>query len=197
MPPEKMTVDRGICRKVDAVVDRALAERRIVGAVVLASQDGKPVYRRAAGFIDRETARPMPADAIFRFSSLTKPIVAVAALALIDAGRAALDQPTTDWLPDFRPRLPDGSIPVITIGHLLTHTAGLSYGFQEPRGAQRYLAAGVSDGLDQPGLDLAENLRRVTTVPLSFSPGAGWAYSVATDVLGDIVGLERVHVPDL
>ena len=67
--------------RVDAVIDRAIAEKRIVGTVVLVNKDGKQIYARAAGQLDREAGMPMPRDAIFRLASFTKPIVAAAALA--------------------------------------------------------------------------------------------------------------------
>jgi len=171
---------------VDAVVDRALAEKRLVGAVVLVARDGQVVYRRAAGFADREEGRAMREDAIFRLASVTKPIVTVAAFRLVEQGRLRLEEPVTKWLPQFRPRLPDGSAPEITVHHLLTHTSGLSYRFFEPPDSP-YHRLNVSDGLDQPGLSLEENLRRLAAVPLLFRPGERWHYSLATDVLGAVI----------
>ena len=168
---------------VDDVVDRALAENRIVGAVVLVARDGEVVYGRAAGHADREAGRAMTADAVFRLSSVTKPIVAAAALALVDRGDLALDAPVATWLPDFRPKLADGSTPDITIAQLLTHTSGLGYGFLQPQDGP-YLLAGVSDGLDQPERGMAENLARLAGAPLFFPPGAAWLYSLSLDVLG-------------
>nr|WP_207553681.1 serine hydrolase domain-containing protein [Pseudoroseomonas deserti] len=160
-----------------------MARQRIVGAVVLVARDGQTVYRRAAGFADREAAAPMREDTVFRLSSMTKPITAAAALALVEQGRLALDAPTTRYLPEFQPALADGRRPDITIRQLMTHTAGLGYAFaQADRGP--YRRAHVSDGLDQPGLSLEENLRRIASVSLAYLPGQGWAYSVATDVLG-------------
>ncbi|HEV7369679.1 serine hydrolase domain-containing protein [Arenibaculum sp.] len=183
--------------RLDAVISRALEEERIVGAVVLVARDGEVVYRRAAGLADREAGTPMREDAVFRFASLTKPIVSAAALALVERGALRLDDPVTRHLPDFRPRLADGREPVITVRQLMSHTAGLSYGFFEgPDGP--YRRAGVSDGMDRPGLALDENLRRIASVPLSCEPGTAWGYSVATDVLGAV--LEKAGgaaLPDL
>lgn len=168
---------------VDDVIDRAIAEERIVGAVVLVARGGQIAYGRAAGLADRETERPMSLDACFRLSSVTKPIVAATALALADRGVLPLDAPVSRFLPDFKPKLPDGSAPDITIGQLLTHTSGLSYGFLQPEGGP-YLAAGVSDGMDQPGLSMSEELQRLAGVDLFFPPGAAWNYSLSLDVLG-------------
>src|SRR5436309_13770614 len=132
---------------IDSVIDRALGEARIVGAVVLVAQDGEIVYRRAAGLADRERGAPMREDAVFRLASLTKPIVTAAALRMVELGKIALTDPATKYLPDFRPALPDGTTPTITLRHLLTHTAGLAYGFMQPPDGS-YHRAGVSDGMD-------------------------------------------------
>ena len=113
-------------RRLDAAVKRAIAENRIVGAVLIVRQNGELVYETAQGLADREADRPMTIGTIFRLSSLTKPIVAATILALVDAGKLRLDDLVTRHLPDFRPRLADGSAPDITIHHLLTHTSGLS-----------------------------------------------------------------------
>lgn len=170
---------------IDEAVDRALAERRIVGAVVLVARDGEQVYRRAAGLADRETGRPMRPDTVFRWSSLTKPVIAATTMALVERGVLDLTSPVTRWLPGFRPALPSGERPEITVDHLLLHTAGLRYGFGDPTGA--YPAAGISDGLDRTELTLAENVDRIASVPLLFPPGTGWAYSVGYDVLGAVI----------
>lgn len=171
----------------DQAVDRALAERRIVGGVVLVSQDGRPVYQRAAGLADRDTARPVRIDTLFRYSSLTKPIVTAAALALVAQGKLALDQPVSRWLPDFRPRLAGGETPDISLHQLLTHTAGLTYSFWEAQDSP-YHKLGVADGLGPSGtLSLRENLRRLAQVPLGFAPGSNWRYSLAIDVVGALI----------
>lgn len=170
----------------DDVLARSLARQRIVGAVVLVARDGEIVHRRAAGLADREAGLPMREDAIFRIASFTKPLVATTALKLAADDTIDLAAPITAWLPDFRPRLPDGSAPDIALHHLLTHTAGLSYGFLEAPGGP-YQQAGVSDGLDRPGLSLRDNLARIASVPLAYAPGTGWRYSMATDVLGAVL----------
>ncbi|MEW6640312.1 MAG: serine hydrolase domain-containing protein [Pseudomonadota bacterium] len=170
----------------DDAIDKAIVEQRLVGAVVMVMHDGKFVYRRAAGYADRESKTKMQEDTIFRLASVSKPIVVAAALALVDQGRLGLDQPVSDWLPDFRPALPNGETPVITVRELLNHTAGLSYGFLEnPNGP--YHRLGVSDGMDESRLSLEEETRRVSAAGLAYEPGKGWGYSVAIDVLGNVI----------
>lgn len=171
----------------DAALDDAVVKRQIVGVTALVAQDGRIVHRHAAGFADRQAGRVMREDEVCRLASMTKPIVSLTALALVDKGHLHLDDPVHRWLPDFRPQLADGSTPDITIRHLLTHTAGLNYGFLEkPDGPYHQL--GVSDGLDSSGLTLDENIHRIAAAPLLFKPGNAWHYSLATDVLGAVIG---------
>jgi CubicO group peptidase (beta-lactamase class C family) len=145
------------------------------------------VYRRAAGFADRESRTPMREDTLFRLASVTKPIVSTAAMVLVAQGKLSLDDDVTRWLPDFRPALSDGKVPAITVRHLLTHTAGLGYRFAEADANGPYARAGVSDGLDGAAITLAENVRRIASVPLQFAPGTSWNYSVALDVAGALI----------
>ena len=172
--------------RIDSVIEQAIAEKRIVGTVVLVSLDGKLVYQRAAGFADRESKRPMQVDSVFRLSSVSKPIVSAAALALVDQGKLSLDDPVTKWLPDFRPKLASGAAPTITVRQLLTHTSGLGYKFAEKPGSP-YYQAGISDGFDELRISLDENVRRLATVPLFNPPGEAWRYSVSIDVLGAVI----------
>ena len=175
-------LDAGLASRLDPIVDAALSEGRIAGGVVLVAKGGALAYGRAAGLADVEAGRAMTTDAIFRASSLTKPLVTAAFLSLVEAEVMGLDDPVIRWLPDFQPKL-DGQVPTLTLRQLLTHTAGLSYGFMQPDDGP-YLKLGVSDGMDQPGLGFPEQLRRVTEAGLFFPPGAAWLYSVGMDVLG-------------
>jgi len=182
--------------RIDPLLDAVLQQQRLVGAVVLVRQCGQDVYRRAAGQLDREAGTPMREDAVFRLASVSKPIVSTAALALVGQHRLGLDDLVARWLPYFTPCQPDGSVAAITVRHLLTHTAGLDYGFFQPPGGA-YARAGVSDGMDASRISLADNLRRLATVPLAYAPGTRWAYSIATDVLGAVIeavtGLPLAH----
>ncbi|WP_369939497.1 serine hydrolase domain-containing protein [Xanthomonas medicagonis] len=170
----------------DAAIDAALRQQRLVGVVVLVAHRGRCVYRRAAGWADREAQRPMREDTPFRLASVSKPIVATAALALVAQGRLHLDAPIARWLPWFRPALADGRVPDISLRQLLSHSAGLGYRFLEPADGA-HARAGVSDGLDRSGLSLEDNLRRLAQVPLQYAPGSGWGYSLSIDVAGAVL----------
>ncbi len=177
---------KSLANRADATIERALAQQRLVGVVVLIARDGKLIYQRAAGFADREAQRPMRQDTVFRLSSLTKPIVSAAAMALVERRLLDLDDTAARWLPQFRPKTPHGEDAVISLRQLLTHTAGLSYGFFESDDGP-YHRAGVSDGLAEAGLSMEEELRRLASVPLLYPPGAAWGYSLALDVFGEIM----------
>ncbi|AOY01740.1 serine hydrolase [Jeongeupia sp. USM3] len=183
---DRLAADTLLSARLDAVIDGAIDDKRIVGTVVLVARGGETLYRRAAGFADRESGLAMQGDALFRLASLTKPVVSTAALALVERGRLSLHAPLGDVMPEFSPRLPSGAPATVTVHHLLTHTAGFSYGFFEAADGP-YHRAGISDGLDAPGLGMAEQLRRIAGVPLLFAPGSRWRYSVGTDVLGAVI----------
>ena len=165
-------------KSIDAVIDDALASKGLVGVVVMVAREGQLVYSRAAGLADREAGEPMREDTIFRAASLTKPLVAATILAMAERGLLAIDDPVTAYLPYFRPLLADGTEPVITLRHLLTHTAGLTYDYShDPR---------ISAGLTDTNASLEDMLRLIAEQPLSYVPGNSWLYSVAIDVLGGV-----------
>ncbi|MBJ3785555.1 serine hydrolase domain-containing protein [Devosia sediminis] len=169
--------------RIDAVMDAAIANQTIVGAELAVARHGDIVYRRTAGWFDREAGAPMIDNAIYRLASVTKPIVAATALAMVDEGLIGLHEPVKQYIPWFAPRLQDGREGAITIHHLLTHTAGLSYGYpQDPE---------ITTGLGQTERSLQENFSRVARHPLAYVPGSAWQYSVAIDVLGAV--LAQVH----
>lgn len=160
----------------DSAVARAIADGRIVGAVLLVRKGGATVYEKAHGLADREAGRAMETDAIFRLASLTKPVIAATILAMRDQDLVSLDAPVTDYLPDFRPALADGTRPTITLQHLLTHSSGLRTPNARP-GEVDLLRAGT-DAI----------LARIAAEPLQFAPGSRWAYGISIDVLGALAG---------
>ncbi|MET3925513.1 serine hydrolase domain-containing protein [Devosia sp. 2618] len=165
----------------DQVVAKAIADERIVGAVLIVRKDGQLLYEKAHGLADREAGRAMATDAIFRLSSLTKPVVAATILALVDGGKMGVSDLATAYLPDFRPRLADGSTPDISIHQLLTHTSGLG-------SLDILTAAETAAGVNKWHLGTDEILRRLADLPLLFTPGTAWSYGASIDVLAVIAG---------
>lgn len=178
-----MSMDR-----VNVLLDQVMASGRITGAVVLVYRDGVPVLERAVGYQDREAGVPVSLDTIFRFASVTKPIVAATTLAMVERGLLTLDDAVADHLPWFRPLDPDGSPADIRVRHLITHTSGLAYDASLERLPPD---RAVNQGLSDTNLSLEENFSRLTGTKLAFRPGEQWAYSTAIDVLGAV--LEAVH----
>lgn len=176
----------GMVGALDEAIDGALSNARIVGCVLLVSDHGHIVFERAAGLADREARRPMTTDTSFRYASVTKPFTTMAALKLIEAGALSAEDPVEKWLPNFAPRTMDGTPGRIIVAQLMSHTAGLDYRFQQDKSGA-YARAGVSDGLDDANISLAQNLARIASIPLNQEPGSAWRYSIATDVLGGVV----------
>jgi CubicO group peptidase (beta-lactamase class C family) len=128
----------------------------------------------------------MQESSIFLLASVAKPIVTATALRLVENGRMNLGDSVRRWLPEFKPRLADGRVPEMTIHHLLTHSAGLTYVFMEPPDGP-YHRLQISNGFDRTDADLDEIVRRISAAGLSYEPGAGWGYSMAIDVLGSVI----------
>ncbi|NQX46449.1 beta-lactamase family protein [Paenibacillus tritici] len=172
--------------RINKVIDKTLTDKRLAGVVIKVTLDGQLIYSRAAGYASRELNQPMREDALFRLASVSKPYTSTAALILVAQGRLKLDDRVDRWLPGFQPRLENGETPAMTVRHLMTHTAGLTYRFFQEEGGS-YEQAGISDGMDQSGITLEENLKRLASVPLLYHPGTQWRYSIATDVLGAVI----------
>lgn len=169
--------------RVETCLAACLDEGLVVGGALRLLQDGETVLAIEYGLADREAGRKTGAGNLFRLASLTKLYTAVAVLRLVARGILRPDQPVTDFLPDFRPALPGGDQPEITLRQLLLHTSGLNYGFLEAADGPMH-RLGVSDGMDAAGHDLTENVARIAAAGLSFAPGQDWRYAVGYDVLG-------------
>jgi CubicO group peptidase (beta-lactamase class C family) len=151
------------------------------------------------GFMDVETRAPLRVDAIHRIYSNTKPITSVAAMILHERGLFDLDDPIEEYLPEFADMrvLKDGATSLdetvsaehsITPRHLLSHTAGLSYGFLEPGSLiDRGYAETFLDDFDRDNESLADLCQHLAELPLVFQPGRQWRYSFATDVVAHLV----------
>jgi CubicO group peptidase (beta-lactamase class C family) len=193
-------------KRVDALLQRYVDEKRLAGAVALVLRDGQPVYERAVGWSDKEADRKMSMDTIFRIASQTKALTSTAVLQLMEEGRLGLADPVSRFVPGFANTTvsvsgPNGTSTVvparrrITIQDLLTHTAGISYG-TEPRVAAAYEAKGLGPaaGLGWYFADkddgVCPSIERLATVPFLSQPGEAWVYGYNTDALGCVV--ERV-----
>ncbi|WP_439620899.1 serine hydrolase domain-containing protein [Hyphomonas sp.] len=172
--------------RLDAVLDRWTDAGSIVGVVALVARGGEVIYHRAAGYADREAGTQAAETSIFRFASITKPLVSATALALVERSDLSLDDPLTRWLPDFTPATSNGRHPCITIRHVMTHTSGLSYSFLADDDTA-YADAGFDQGMGRSSLALAENIEPLASAPLYHVPGEDWRYSPSTDVLGAVI----------
>ncbi|SMB34974.1 Esterase EstB [Serratia proteamaculans] len=180
------TSNQSLAERVQAVSRQALAEQRIVGSVVLVAQQGKVIYAEASGYADRELQRPMRRETQFRLSSVSKPYITLAAMRMVEQQKLGLDDAVSRWLPWFTPALADGRQPEIKIRHLLSHTAGLDYRFNQPADGP-YQRLGIQDGMTLSPLTLEQNLRLLAQADLLVAPGSEFNYSLAIDVLGAVL----------
>jgi len=141
------------------------------------------------GAVDLGRGIAMREDAIFRLYSMTKPVTAVALLMLLEEGRIALDDAAAKFIPEFATlKLADGSAPkrAITVLDLLRHTAGFTYGFHNRTPIDAAYRAQKIAEMDTEG-GLTAMIGQLEKLPLEYSPGEAWIYSVATDVVGRLV----------
>jgi len=181
-------------RHLDGYVD----DGRQKGSQLVVTRGGKVVHASVRGHRDEAAGLPVEQDTLWRIYSMTKPITSVAALMLYEEGKLSLFDPVAKHLPAFaNPRVyrkgpavapvtAPASEPML-VWHLLTHMAGLSYGFHFSNPVdESYRMAGFLLGLPED-YTLEEACDRWAALPLLFEPGSEWNYSHATDVLGRIV----------
>jgi CubicO group peptidase (beta-lactamase class C family) len=189
--PERLgRIDRHFARYVD--------DGRLPGWLITVSRHGRLAHVSRYGSRDMEAGLPVEADTLWRIYSMTKPVTSVAAMMIYEEGRLALTDPVAAFIPSFAdvrvytggPDLRPVTVPAtepVRVWHLLTHTAGLTYGFLRVHPVDvMYRAAGF-EWSSPPGMDLAAACDAWAGIPLLFQPGAEWNYSVATDVLGRVV----------
>ncbi len=169
---------------------------RLPGTQLIIARRGRVVLHECAGRMDVEGGRPWARDTLARIYSMTKPVTSVAFLMLYEDGLCRLDDPLDLWLPEFagvrvlRPgaeRIDDAAPAAVrpTLHHLLTHTSGMTYGFNAGVIAAAMLERRIDFGA--PRRELAETIARLAELPLGFEPGSRWNYGVSTDVLGRVV----------
>jgi len=195
--PHGMSVER--LERLGRHLDRYVSEGRLPGYACLVSRHGTEAWFGAGGQRDLARARPLTRDTLFRIYSMTKPVTSVALMTLYEQGLFQLDDPVARYIPAWRDlrvfaggdaesfsvRAPDRPM---LIKDLFTHTSGLTYGFLHAHPVDAmYRARGI--GLLAPRQTLADMIDALAELPLQFSPGTRWNYSVATDVLGYLVEL--------
>jgi CubicO group peptidase (beta-lactamase class C family) len=179
--------------------ERYIEAGRFPGAQLSVYRRGKLVHASSQGFADLERQAPVKDDTIFRIYSMTKPIASIAFMMLVEEGRVALDEPVHKYIPEwknlgvfqagvwpaFLTRAPSQPMRIVD---LMRHTSGLTYGFQQRSNvdaAYRELKIGE---VEKAGT-LQSMIADLAKIPLEFSPGEAWNYSVSTDVIGYLIGL--------
>ena len=172
---------------------------RLPGTLLRVLHRGETVYQSLLGHADVAKARPLADDSIFRIYSMTKPITSIALMMLVEEGKLQIDDPVHRYIPAWKDlRVYDGGTiktgwrtrpparPMQVID-LLRHTAGLTYGFQLNTNVDAaYRRLGIGE-IEKGDMTLARMIELLGTLPLEFSPGEAWNYSVATDVIGWLV----------
>lgn len=190
-----------------AVLDRYVGERRLPGiGLGVRAPDGGDLFIQS-GTLDFDRPAPVTPDSLFRIYSMTKPVTGTAAALLIEDGRLRLDQPVSDFIPEFagltvavdpaRGLEARPAANVMTVRHLLTHTSGLTYTIMGDGPVQRaYRQAGIFPFTGDLGAsaedrgkvrDLDEMVARLADIPLIAEPGTAYNYSVSLDVMGLVI----------
>ena len=180
--------------RITEITQAYVDEGKLAGVITMVSRRGKIVHFEAVGKRGANDDTPLQKDDLFRIYSMTKPITAVAAMQLYEQGKFHLSDPVSKYVPELKGLSvlnADGEqVPAqreMTMQQLLTHTTGLSYGFN-PKGDpvdQLYVDADLWNSAD-----LDEFAQKVAKLPLKFEPGAQWHYSIAVDITGLVV--ERI-----
>jgi CubicO group peptidase (beta-lactamase class C family) len=197
--PESAGMSKAALDRIDAhLKHRYIDAGRFPGTQLMVYRRGKVVHSSVQGLADVERKAPVKDDTIFRIYSMTKPITSVAFMMLFEEGRVALDEPVLKYIPEWKNLgvFQAGTAPAfltrppsrpMLIVDLLRHTSGLTYGFQQRSNvdaAYRELKIGE---IEKAGT-LQSMIEDLAKIPLEFSPGEAWNYSVSTDVIGYLIG---------
>ena len=208
-PAEQVGMSKQRLDRIQEIFKRESDENRLPGAVIMVARKGKLVHMSAVGFQDKDGGKAMALDSVFRIYSMTKPLVSVAAMILVEEGKVQLTDPVSKFLPAFKSqrvsvakadpefaRITYGTAPAdreMTVQDLLRHTAGLAYGEISINGPVKdaYTKAGLYSptvrDFDARALTPAEFTERLAAAPLAHQPGTYWEYSLASDLLGRVI----------
>uniref|UniRef100_Q07PD4 Beta-lactamase n=1 Tax=Rhodopseudomonas palustris (strain BisA53) TaxID=316055 RepID=Q07PD4_RHOP5 len=181
----------------DHLKRRYLDAGRFAGTQILVYRRGAIVHSEVAGFADLERKVPVKHDTLFRIYSMTKPLTSVAFMMLFEEGRVALDEPVAKYIPQWKdlgvyqagiaaPYLTKPPARPMQIVDLLRHTSGLTYGFQNRTNVDAAYRDKKVGEVEKAGT-MQTMIDDLATIPLEFSPGEAWNYSVSTDVLAYLV----------
>ncbi|MGD8862154.1 MAG: serine hydrolase domain-containing protein [Myxococcales bacterium] len=197
--PEAAGMSAEALARVDAHLrERYIEPGKIAGALTCVYRKGQLAHLSPLGLADMERQRPMRDDTIVRIYSMSKPLTSIALMMLYERGLVQLTDPVHRWIPEFRePRVyvqgrhprwvTERAARPMTVHDLLTHQSGLTYGFFERTHVDSgYRKLGLGN-LHRYDGTLEEGMKALATLPLEFSPGEHWNYSVATDVVGYLV----------
>ena len=196
--PSELGFDASRLARIDAVTHAYVDDGRFPFVQLVVSRRGQIVHHDLYGWADRDSERPITQDCIVRVYSMTKPVTSVALMMLYEQGLVLLEDPVSRWLPSFAaPRVfvagdatrytSREATREITVRDVLTHTSGLTYGFQHQHPVDAiYRTHGIGDFKPSPR-SLSEEMELLGTLPLQFDPGTKWCYSVSTDVCGALV----------
>ena len=199
--PEEVGLSSEQLEQLRTVAQGYVDKGELAGLITLVARHGKVAHLECYGMMDIEAEKPMRPDTIFRIYSMTKPIACVALMMLVEEGLIALDDHVTKFIPEFHDlqvfvKTTETGIELaevrsaMTIRHLLTHTAGLSYDVLVHTPVEdMYREAGLFDSLRVLQVSLGDMIKILAQLPLGFQPGSEWRYSVAHDVIGYLVGL--------
>jgi CubicO group peptidase (beta-lactamase class C family) len=198
--PEEVGLSSSRLARIGEHFERYIDAGKLAGALVLVARRGQVAFFHALGHLELERRRPVTRDAVFRIYSMTKPITSVGLMMLYEEGRFQLDDPVHRFIPSWKDLeiFVSGNHPLfktasverpMSIRDLLTHTSGLTYGFMERTNVDAaYRKLGVADRTRR-GYTLRDMAETLAELPLEFSPGMRWNYSVSTDVVGHLIEL--------
>ena len=172
--------------KIDAMLNQAVTDNSIPGAVALIARNGKIIFHKAYGMADNDAKRTLETDDIFRIASQTKAITSTAVMMLWEEGKFRLDDPISQYIPEFKEAQildtfneADSSYTTkpsdkeITIRHLLSHTSGIGYGVidGDARFRKIYHKAGITDLFTTKAISIGESVKKLAKLPLHHPPG--------------------------
>ena len=198
--PEKHGFDAARLNRIPAFLkERYLDSGKLPNAQILVSRDGEIVHFSSQGAAVEGSDKAIDEGSIFRIASMTKPITSVGFMMLVEEGKVAVDTPVHHVLPEFKGigvyNGGGGGVPFLPVTptaepmrmlDLLRHTSGLTYGFQNRTNVDAAYREGKIDNW-HGGHDLDGFVAALGQLPLEFSPGTAWNYSVSTDVLGAVI----------